>query len=72
VQTALRIRQRIASMVVQKGPYSTQTTVSIGIDAFDGRAASSPEQLRRNANKALQEAKRRGKNQVWLFVGQPA
>ena len=27
------------------------------------------EHLRRNANRALQEAKRRGKNQVWLFSG---
>jgi GGDEF domain-containing protein len=49
-----------------------QVTVSIGIDSYDGRAPSSPELIKRNANKALQEAKRRGKNQVWLFAGNPA
>lgn len=69
VQTALRIRQRIAGMIVQKGSYSRQVTVSIGVDSYDGRAASSVDHLRRNANRALQEAKRRGKNQVWLWSG---
>lgn len=66
VQTALRIRQRIAGTVVQKGSYQRQVTVSIGVDSYDGRATSNIDQLRRNANRALQEAKRRGKNQVWL------
>jgi diguanylate cyclase (GGDEF)-like protein len=69
VQTALRIRARISGMTVQSGPYSRQVTVSIGLDSFDGRSASSLDILRRNANKALQEAKRRGKNQVWLYSG---
>jgi two-component system, cell cycle response regulator len=66
VQTALRIRQRISGTMVQKGSYQRQVTVSIGVDSYDGRAASSIDHLRRNANRALQEAKRRGKNQVWL------
>jgi diguanylate cyclase (GGDEF)-like protein len=66
VQTALRIRQKIAGMLVQKGSYQRQVTVSIGVDSYDGRSTSSVDQLRRNANRALQEAKRRGKNQVWL------
>ncbi len=70
VQTALRIRQRISGMIVQNGTYQRQVTVSIGVDSYDGRCASSVEHLRRNANRALQEAKRRGKNQVWLFSGQ--
>lgn len=69
VQTALRIRQRISGMLVQKGNYSRQVTVSIGVDSYDGRAASTVDHLRRNANRALQEAKRRGKNQVWLWSG---
>ncbi len=72
VQTALRIRQRIAGMVVQSGSYQRQVTVSIGVDSYDGRAASSVDHLRRNANRALQEAKRRGKNQVWLYSGAEA
>lgn len=69
VQTALRIRQRISGMVVNGGGYQRQVTVSIGVDSYDGRKVSSVDQLRRNANRALQEAKRRGKNQVWLYSG---
>jgi two-component system, cell cycle response regulator len=69
VQTALRIRQRISGMVVQQGKYQRQVTVSIGVDSYDGRAASTIDNLRRNANRALHEAKRRGKNQVWLWSG---
>lgn len=69
VQTALRIRQRIMGMIVQNARYQRQVTVSIGVDSYDGRAQGSVDQLRRNANRALQEAKRRGKNQVWLFSG---
>jgi hypothetical protein len=69
VQTAMRIRQRIAETVIQRGQYSRQVTVSIGIDAHDARSAGSPELLRSHANLALKEAKKRGKNQVWLYAG---
>ncbi|MBL8726631.1 MAG: diguanylate cyclase [Planctomycetes bacterium] len=70
VQTALRIRQRISGMVVQSGTFQRQVTVSIGVESYDGRTASTVDHLRRNANRALHEAKRRGKNQVWLYSGQ--
>ncbi len=69
VQTAMRIRQRIAETVIHRGPYSRQVTVSIGIDAHDARSSGSPELLRSRANHALKEAKRRGKNHVWLYAG---
>jgi len=69
VQTALRIRQRISGMSVSSGNFERQVTVSIGVDSYDGRKASSVDQLRRHANRALHEAKRRGKNQVWLYSG---
>ena len=69
VQTALRIRQRICGMTVHSANYERKVTVSIGVDSYDGRKASSVDQLRRNANRALHEAKRRGKNQVWLYSG---
>ena len=72
VQTALRIRQKIAGMQVHKGSYQRSVTVSIGVDSYDGRSTSSVDQLRRNANRALQEAKRRGKNQVWLHSPEAA
>lgn len=69
VQTAIRIKTRIAATTIENGGYSRRVTVSIGIDTFDGRQTTTPEELRRRANKALQEAKRRGKNQVWLYSG---
>jgi len=59
-------------MSVSDSSYHRQVTVSIGVDSYDGRKASSVDLLRRNANRALQEAKRRGKNQVWLFSGSEA
>ncbi|MSR37468.1 MAG: GGDEF domain-containing protein [Planctomycetes bacterium] len=71
VHTAMRIRQRIAETVIQKGTYLQKVTVSIGIDAFDGRSLGSAEILRSNANKALLQAKRKGKNQVSLFASEP-
>ena len=67
VHTAMRIRKTIAGMAVESEHYKHQVTVSIGIDTYDGRSTTSPEELRRNANKALQEAKHRGKDQVWLY-----
>ena len=69
VQTALRIRQRISGMTVHSSNFERQVTVSIGVDSYDGRKASSVDHLRRHANRALHEAKRRGKNQVWLYSG---
>jgi two-component system, cell cycle response regulator len=72
VHTAMRIRQKVAAMQVHKGNYHRQVTVSIGVDSYDGRATSSVDVLRRNANRALQEAKRRGKNLVWLWSGASA
>jgi two-component system, cell cycle response regulator len=72
VQTALRIRQRVGGTTVSRGTFSRAITVSIGVDSFDGRSASSVEALRRNANHALHEAKRRGKNQVWLHAAAEA
>lgn len=69
VQTALRIRQRISGMKVQNANFERSVTVSIGVDSYDGRKASSVDLLRRHANRALHEAKRRGKNQVWLYSG---
>ncbi len=70
VLTAVRIRKKVSSATVQSGRYSTTVTISIGIDTYDGCADSSPDELRRHANMALQEAKRRGKNQVWLYSGE--
>lgn len=67
VQTAIRIRKLIGNLVISNGTYTRKVTISIGIDTYDGRAPTGPEDLRRRANKALQEAKRRGKNQVWLY-----
>ena len=67
VQTADRVRKEIGSMNVTNGKYSKQVTVSIGIGSFDGRSRSTAEELQRQANKALHEAKSHGKDQVWLY-----
>ena len=56
-------------MTVSSSNFERQVTVSIGVDSYDGRKASSVDHLRRHANRALHEAKRRGKNQVWLYSG---
>lgn len=67
VHTAMRFRKNIASGIVKSERYNHRVTVSVGIDTFDGRSHTTPEALMRRANKALQEAKRRGKDQVWLY-----
>ena len=68
VQTAIRIRKKISKTTVEAKQYACQVTVSIGIDTYDGITESSPDELRTRANKALQEAKQRGKDQVWLYT----
>jgi diguanylate cyclase (GGDEF)-like protein len=67
VQAAMRVRRRIAESTIRSPRYETRVTISIGIDTYDGVTDSTPEELRRRANKALQQAKRRGKNQAWLY-----
>ncbi len=67
VQTGLRIRQRVAERVIKSDRYSTRVTISLGIDTYDGQSATTPDDLRFRANKALHEAKQRGKDQVWLY-----
>ncbi|MEM7204973.1 MAG: diguanylate cyclase [Planctomycetota bacterium] len=67
VKTAIRIREKVAAAAMSDARYSRQVTVSIGIDTYDGRLRGSAEDLLRRANRALQDAKRRGKDQVWLF-----
>ena len=68
VQTAVRIKKRIAETTVQARGYAQRVTISVGIDTFDGRSDADPIELRTRANKALHQAKRRGKNQVWLYT----
>jgi diguanylate cyclase (GGDEF)-like protein len=72
VQTAIRIRKQIARQVVQGQGFARTVTLSIGIDTFGGQSESTPDDLRARANKALHVAKRRGKNQVWLYDGDEA
>lgn len=68
VQTAIRIRKMIADIEIRDDRHHVRVTASVGIDAYDGRTARTPEEYVRRANQALREAKRRGKNQVWLFA----
>jgi diguanylate cyclase (GGDEF)-like protein len=64
VQTAMRIKKRIAESVVSGRGYSQKVTISIGIATFDGQTDFDSAELRTRANKALHRAKRRGKNHV--------
>ena len=66
VRTAVRVRKEISDLRVASRSYQAQVTVSIGIGTSDGRASGGAEALFRHANKALQGAKQRGKNRVWL------
>jgi len=72
VQVAARIRRQVARQSYDNGSYHTNLSCSIGIDTYDGRGLSSPEDLRRRANMALKEAKKRGKNRIWLYSGPAA
>lgn len=67
VLTADRVRRAISGLQVENASYSMQVTVSIGVSTFDGRSRFTIEELRRQANKALHEAKSHGKDQVWLY-----
>lgn len=69
VQVAARLRNQVAAREFDNGTYHTRTTLSIGVDTYDGRGMSSPEDLRRRANLALKEAKQRGKDRIWLYSG---
>ncbi|PIE23763.1 MAG: hypothetical protein CSA62_06565 [Planctomycetota bacterium] len=69
VQVAARIRNQVQRKTFDNSSYQQRITVSIGIDTFDGRGLSSPDDLRRRANLALKEAKKRGKNRIWLYSG---
>lgn len=68
IQVASRIHNTVARMEVSEGPHTARITVSIGVDCFNGHSASTPEEFRSRANRALQEAKRRGKNCIWLHA----
>ncbi len=71
VRVAGRFRSQLARRVFDNRTYRTTITVSIGIDTYDGRGMSTPEELRRRANLALKDAKARGKNKIWLYSGPP-
>ncbi len=68
IQVASRIRNMTARMEVSDGRFARRITVSIGVDCYNGKSASSPQEIRSRANRALQEAKRRGKNCIWLYA----
>ncbi|MFI5254720.1 MAG: GGDEF domain-containing protein [Candidatus Limnocylindrales bacterium] len=69
---AEKLRRSVAAIHVPTGPDTVRTSVSIGIVAFpdDGRTADS---LMANADQAMYEAKRRGKDLVhWGGLGRRA
>lgn len=69
VQVASRICKHVAKKSFDDSIYHARVTCSIGIDTYDGRGLSSPEDLQTRANMALKESKARGKNRIWLYSG---
>ena len=68
IQVASRIRNMTARTEISDGRFTRRIAVSIGVDCYNGKSASSPQEIRSRANRALQEAKRRGKNCIWLYA----
>ena len=66
VEVGERIRVSVEESSVPGVDSGTQITVSIGVASFPG-AAGGPDELVRNADKALYLAKRLGKNRVEVF-----
>ncbi len=68
---AVRIADRIRSIVndykFEKDGVSAALTVSLGINATPGDGSLSGEEFLKGADMALIEAKRRGKNRIFLF-----
>ncbi len=68
IQVASRIKRVVSRITISDGRYTKRITVSIGVDCYNGKSISTPEELKSRANRALQEAKRKGKNCIWLYA----
>jgi len=66
-QAAERFRLATESMAFERDPYSRRLSTSIGVEAYAGREDLAPEELLRRADLALLEAKRRGRNRVFVY-----
>lgn len=61
-----RIRQKIESLLIDHPEQPITTSVSLGIAGFSGAESITPEQLFKQADKALYRAKSGGRNRVML------
>lgn len=64
---AERLRTAIESSPFTDPPYEKRLTTSVGLEAYDGGEDLLPEEFLRRADLALLEAKRRGRNRVFLY-----
>ena len=71
LQSARRKGEAICSAIREKGAQLMGVTASLGVAIFPDHAAE-PESLLRAADKALYDAKGRGRDQVRIFVRVPA
>lgn len=67
VVIAERVRSIVGSYKFEHGGLSTSVGLSMGIAAYDGVEDSSAEDLLRRADRALLEAKRRGRDRIVLY-----
>jgi two-component system, cell cycle response regulator len=71
IDQAVRIADRVRKLLVgsqfERDGASASLTVSIGIDSYKGDPDLTPEEFVRQADQALLEAKRRGRNRICIF-----
>ncbi|GAB4389955.1 MAG: hypothetical protein Kow0025_18710 [Thermodesulfovibrionales bacterium] len=69
VRGALREAERIKGRLDRShfGPPSLKVTVSVGVAGFPCPGVRKPEDMIRNADRAMYEAKRLGRDRIWLY-----
>ena len=65
-QMASRLRELVSEYRFEKDGRSTSVSLSMGIDSLPGEEGANAESFLRSADRALLEAKRRGKNRICL------
>lgn len=68
---AARVAEKMRNAVAASSALKLPITISVGVTNFDEISNQSPETLVKQADEALYEAKRKGRDQVCIFGGEP-